>query len=512
MKRGLRLSGLVAWLLSLSTRAIGQDAKPPNGDESRQAISLGLAPGTPQVGALPGGLTPAYGQPAADEREWRFDFHGFFTLPLRAGLNTRAGSVTTDQHAGVLHAPPVVPDYRDSFVYTSVVPQPYIQLTFSYGNSLVTGNVNILSRTATTAASFFNPPEQSGISDAFLDIHLPELVKNTHLEVFVGAFTNRYGIMGEYDEGKYGTPIVARTNGVGESIIAKWGLGNTVIELEQGFQGQLDKFPTDTLPAGWNGFGDPKAGTGFVNHLHAGIGYLSTAAIGLHYLSAWTQDDRASQSTQPDGRLGILGADLRLTTGNLGHLYLGVARTKADHVGSIGRIAEVLNSGGGRGLIDNYLGPRSGGTGTMVTFAVQYDVSVMSVVRYPAVLAGDSQDLVVSLFGMQTHVTSDDTAYDGVTKRKYGAEAGLSILPWLAASLRFDRVAPNVDDSDQSFSVVSPRLILRTKWQAHDQVVLQYSRFIYGNGVVVRSGYPAVPDPAIHPDRDVLSISASMWW
>jgi hypothetical protein len=71
---------------------------------------------------------------------------------------------------------------------------------------------------------------------------------------------------------------------------------------------------------------------------------------------------------------------------------------------------------------------------------------------------------------------------------------------------------PNMNDSSQSFTIVSPRLIFRSKWNAHDQVVLQYSRFFYGDNVVVRSGYPAAPDPTISPDRDVISLSASMWW
>jgi hypothetical protein len=510
MKRGLRAAG-VLFGTCVSSAALADDA-PPNKDEAKQAISLGLAPGTPQVGALPGGLTPAYGQKAADEGDWRFDFHGFLTMPLRAGFNTRAGAVTTEQHQGVLHAPPVVPEYRDSFTYTGVVPQPYVQLNFSYGNSVVTGNVGILARTASTAASFYNPPEQSGISDAFLNFRLPHLAKNVHFEVNVGAFTNRYGVMGEYDEGKYGTPIIARVNGVGENVIAKFGFGNAVVELEQGIQGQLDKFPYDTLPAGWNNFGDPNAGSGFVNHLHAGLGYLSTAALGLHYMSAWTQDDRASQGTRPDGKINVLGADVRLTTGNLGHFYIGASRTKADNARSVGRILEVLNTLSGKGLMDNYLGPNSGGTGTLTTIGAQYDLSLKSVLVYPAVFAGDSPDLVLSLFGMQTSVTSKEAAYDGVVKRKFGAEGAYSILPWLGASVRFDRVMPNDDDAKQSFSIVSPRIIFRTKWQAHDQVVLQYSRFIYGSGVVVRSGYPAVPDPTLHPDRDVVSISASMWW
>jgi hypothetical protein len=28
----------------------------------------------------------------------------------------------------------------------------------------------------------------------------------------------------------------------------------------------------------------------------------------------------------------------------------------------------------------------------------------------------------------------------------------------------------------------------------------------------VRDGYPPVYDPSIHPDENVISLSASMWW
>ncbi|HEX3697841.1 MAG TPA: hypothetical protein VH374_20880 [Polyangia bacterium] len=514
------IAGACLFLPSLPARAADDSTPPASKDDARQSISLGLAPGTPQVGALPGGLTPAYGQRAPDDAEWRFDFHGFLTMPLRVGLNTRAGVATTEQHKEVLHAPPVTPDYRDSFTYTSIVPQPYTQLNFSYGNQEVTGNVVLLSRTATTAASFYNPPDQSGISDAFVNFRLPHLARNVHLDIDVGAFTNRYGVMGEYDEGRYGTPAIARLNGVGENIIAKVGLGNTVIQVEQGFLGQFDKFPNDVLPSGWNNFGNPNEGSGFVNHLHAGVAYLSTATVGFHYLFAWTQDDRASQSTRPDGKMTVLGTDIRLTTGNLGHLYFAAARASATNVGSVGRILEIMNTGGGQGLINNYLGPNSNGTGTLTTLAFQYDVSLQSILRYPNVFTGETPDLVLSLFGMQTRVTSDDkgvniitsSKYDGVTKRKFGAEAGYSLLSWLAASFRFDEVMPDSNDSKQSFSIVSPRLIFRSKWQAHDQVVLQYSRFIYRSNVIVRSGYPAELDPSIKPDRDMISLSATMWW
>jgi hypothetical protein len=516
MKRRLRMTGamglsLLAWASSPALAQTGDGTEAAK-DDGKQDIQLGLDPGTPQVGALPGGLTPAYGQRAADEGEWRFDFHGFLTMPLRMGLNTRSGPVTTEQHLNVLHAPPVVPDYRDSFTYTTVVPQPYTQLAFSYGNSVVTGNVIILSRTATDAQQFYNPPDQSGIADAYVNFRLPNVTRHLHLDINVGAYQSRYGVMGEYDEGKYGTPVIARVNGVGENIVGKLAVGNAVFALEEGFQGQFDKFPTDVVPAGWNGYGNPNAGSGFVGHVHAGFSYMSTLTLGLHYLYAWTQDDRAEQGTTPDGKLSVAGADLRLTTGNIGHVYVAVSRTNATFVGSLGAILEIMNTGSGQGLINNYLGPASGGNGKLTTAAAQWDVSLKSIMKYPEVYTGNSPDVVLSIFGMQTHVTSNDPAYTGVNKVKLGGEGAVSLFQYLAASARFDRVMPNGGDSSQAFSILSPRLIFRSKWQAHDQVVLQYSHFFYGDNVIVRSGAPATPDPTIRPDRDMISLSATMWW
>jgi|HubBroStandDraft_6_1064221.scaffolds.fasta_scaffold23408_2 hypothetical protein len=515
IRLGLGIAGLLVGV-SASVPALADDTVTMANDNDKAPSpqpSLGLAPGTPQVGALPGGLTPAYGQAATDQQDWRFDFHGFLTMPLRAGINKRSGVVTTDQHELVLHAPPVVPDYIDSFTYTSIVPNPYAQLNFSYGNSVVTGTAIVLAETAVTAQSFFNPPSEAGIADAYLTFRLPNLIKQSHFEINVGIFSNRYGIMGEYDLGRYGTPVIAQINGDGENIIGQFVLGKRfLLDIEQGIQGQIDKPPAGLLPAGWNGFASQNVGSGFANHVHAGLGYMGIATLGAHYITAWTQDDRASQGTTPDGSIGVLGADLRLSLNHFGHLYVAAAKTHAENSGSVGGIIQVLNTTGGSGLMSDYFGPNSSGTGSLMTFAGQYDLSIGRLLRYPYGFKGDGPDIVMSLFGMQTHVSSNDPAYDNVTKRKYGLESSYAILPWLAASLRLDRVEPDARDATQTFTVVSPRLIFRTSWQAHDQVVLQYSHWFDGAGVVVRNGYPAVPDPSIHPDEDVISLSASMWW
>jgi hypothetical protein len=170
--------------------------------------------------------------------------------------------------------------------------------------------------------------------------------------------------------------------------------------------------------------------------------------------------------------------------------------------------------------MNNYLGPNSGGTGTLTTVGGQYDLSIGRLVSYPIPFSGDGPDLYVSLFGMWTHVSSADPgvdpttghAWNDVDKRKIGVEATYSLLSWMAASMRYDRVDPLTNDAHYSFAVVSPRIILHTDWQATDQVVLQYSHWFNGSNTLVRTGDPPMPDPRQIPDGDMVSISASMWW
>ncbi|MDC3955236.1 hypothetical protein [Polyangium jinanense] len=509
--------GARALFLSLCTLPLVTSVAYAQEEKEKESVAsadtgLGLTPGTPVVATLPGGIGPSYGKKPASEQDYSFDFHGLITMPLRLGLNQREGFVTTEQKNLVLHAPPVVPDYRDSFAGTSVVPQPYAQLAFSYGNSIVTGTAIIKAWTATTAASFFDPTLQGGITDAFITFNLPKLAKNTYLAINVGAFSNRYGTMGEYDEGRYGTAIIGRTNGVGENVVARLALGNVVLSFEQGFQAQLDKPPIGLTTDGWNGFADPNTGTSLVMHEHLGLTYRRQLTLGLHHMRAWSQDDRASQAFTPDGTITVLGADMRFSASHLGHVYVGASYTDATDARSVGRILSVMNTQGGPDLMRNYLGPNSGGTGKLITLGAEYSVSLARLRLHPRDYDGKSRDIILSAFGIYSHVTSDDPAYNGDHKVKFGAEGTYTLASFFAASLRLDHVRPTSNVDGREFSIISPRLIFRTDWQSRNQVVLQYSRFVYGSNPLVRSGYPAVDDPMLTPDADVISISGSMWW
>ena len=70
----------------------------------------------------------------------------------------------------------------------------------------------------------------------------------------------------------------------------------------------------------------------------------------------------------------------------------------------------------------------------------------------------------------------------------------------------------NLDVDKQTYAVVSPKVILRSDYNSQDQVTLQYSRWFYGSGVNVRTGYPPREDASIVPDENTFSLTASMWW
>jgi hypothetical protein len=508
MRRARSITALVPVLACLTAAGV---TRPAYAQEDKSLDSkLGLNPTSPAVGSLPGGMTPSYGQKPADQHDWRFDFHGFLTAPLRAGLNTREDPAP-GQGDLVLHAPPVVPDDKETFSHTGVVPTPFTQLNLSYGNSIVTGNVSIVADQANVSTGFFDPPSQLGVNDLFISI-VPDLGSAIGMNIKAGAFSSRYGVMGEYDEGRYGTPVIARIKGVGESVSAGFDLGELTLMVEQGIKGQSNKAAADLIPAGWNGFGNANEGSTFINHISAGVAYKEFATLGLHFINAFSADERATGPNNPDGSLMILGADLRLTMREWGHLYFVVSNVEAEAATTISRVIEVLNTKGGPGLVENYLGDDSNGYGNLLTFGAQYDLSLGRLLSHPVHFYPDGPDLYLSLFGMQTMVDSDDPDNDGVTKRKLGGEVTYSFLSWLAASTRYDKVDPNVDNQRFSFAVVSPRLIFRTDWTATDQVVLQYSHWFNGSLTTVRTGYPARENVTAHPDEDMVSISASMWW
>lgn len=486
----------------------------------RDLPRVGMSPGEPQVRSA----TPAvpFGIEPSTSKDNVLDFHGYLLLPMRLGVLKR-DDPAPGQSSTALHSPPIIPNDLRSFEYTGVVPGPFAQLNFSYGNSTVSGTAILAATAFSDAEGVYNPPQQLGVNDAFITVNLSKPA-GVPLEVKVGALTGRYGAMGAYDAGRYGTPLIARTNAVGETITAALPMGDLALVIEQGLGGQLGRPPEGIVPAGWNDFADTEVGASFVNHLHAGLKYQNLVQVGLHYFTAWSQDDTVQQGIIPDGRINVYGADARLTADRGGHLYFGAARTQLINAETVSGIIEVLNARGGPELTREYLGPNSQGDGALTTFGAQYDLSISRAV-YGERFSGITPDVLVSLFGVTTKVDSDhvpddslgedDPAaqkYDGVRKLKGGVEVTYNMMSWLSAGLRFDHVRLDMDNDKNAFSVFSPRILFHTDWQSRDEFALQYSRFVNGSEVVVKTCCPPERDPEQSPDADVFTLSGTFWW
>lgn len=480
-------------------------------DRNDAELAMGLSPGAPQTAMLPGGITPSFGAASTAAEDWRFDFHGFLLLPLRVGIATR-DKAYVGQKKIVLHGPPRIPGDLETFEYTALYQSPWTQLNFSYGNSFVTATVIVAARSVSEANGFFNPPDQLGINDAFMTFALAKQ-KKLDISLDVGGFANRYGMMGEYDLGRYGTPVIARLGGMGATATARFDTGRLRYIAEAGFMGQLTKAPVGVEPAGWNGFADGNTGTSFAAHVHGGIELDRKIMLGLHFIDAFVQDDRAATTTQPDGDIAVYGSELRFSMGRFGHFYTALAHTRADEARGVSSVIRVLNAPGGPGLMEQYFGgTESGGTGKLTTVGAEYNLSLGNLLRYPYPFDGRGPDVVLGAFGMFTHVNTPVAAYNGVNKLKYGLEGTYAPLSWFAFGGRYDRVHSDTEDASQIHSIATGRVIFRSDYQSRDQVALQYSHYFNGSGVVVREGYPPVPDPTVEPDANVVSLTASMWW
>lgn len=487
------------------------EAAPKAKKRDSKGVGLGLAPGVPEISTLPGGVAPKFDDGAGATSAWQFNFHGMIYVPLRFGIGERENP-GADQKKMVFHAPPRVPGAYETFSYTSTVPNPWTQLNFSYGNDTVIANVTIAARTVTSANGYFNPPDMLGINDAYITF-LGVPTDNLKLQLNMGAFANRYGNMGEFDLGRFNTPLIARVAGTGLTGTALYALNaKTTLIAELGYQGQFAKAPVGVEPAGWNGFADPTVGSSYAMHGHAGVNLNKKVELGGHFIRAFTRDDRSSVESTPDGSITVGAADLRFTLARFGHLYTGISYTKSESAAAVSNVVRVLNAPGGKGLMQEYLGPDSDGNGALTSWGLQYDLSLGNLLRHPSAFEGNAPDLMISLFEIFTHVKSDDADFNQINKLKWGGELNWVTSKWFTLGARYDLVLQELGEDARTHEIISGRLIFHSDWNSRDQLTLQYSHYRTGNEVAVREGYPPADDLTIVPDDHVISLTASMWW
>jgi hypothetical protein len=370
---------------------------------------------------------------------------------------------------------------------------------FSYGNSWAKGVLAIQGFNFTDSSSVINGA-QFGIGQGWVEVTPPLPWDNLRVKVKAGSFWNRYGMMGRWDAGEYDTYLFGRTHVMGET--ARLELDHPDQPLTFGFE---------------HGFGvkrpDPQiynaARFTLLHHAHADVKWNDSITASLHYLHSFSQEEARftgpqpdwvylgnSQAymglAQPDGKMTILGADMRFDLPDVfGYLYLGASYVSLRNATTIAPAVEVIHSFGGgefnMGVTSNYLDSEpcrwgmpgaicSNGNGGVLTLAGQYEAKLGDLV---GPVFAEGQDLTMKVYGMMNRVKSDDALNDGITKWKAGTDLLFDAFPVLGLGARFDYLAPNSRIRNQNFMVLSPRLVFRSQLVTHEQIALQYSRYVY---------------------------------
>jgi hypothetical protein len=520
------------WTAGLAAPAWAQDQAappqtpppPPAADTGylpgeRRALGLGLSPHAPEVPALPGGLTTASGGPAPED-EWRFNFRGFMSTALRVSAGSRANP-TSEQSSLTLHTLPKIVDAYGMFSGTNSPQGSWVDMTFDYGNKTVTAHVKLTTWKPSNGLDWTAVGSQNIVDEAYLGY---EVIPTGKFRVHwtAGAFRNIYGGLAQYSVGQYNAHIIGMPFGVGETLTAMYDVSDKyTVHVEDGIMGRTGKVPAGVVPTREDNAANPELPSSWVHHLHAGIAKRGDlpVVLAVHYLTNWAQDERDQLPTnsatwywfnggrRPDPRMDVYGVDLRIMDTWLGNFAVAVSYADA-HYATLLTGLNFFGSYTGEQMTKRFFGPVGGGTAKMGVGGFEYSLGWGKLLRHGN-FAGDAPELTTSVFADAASISSQDPGADGKRLYKFGAEVTYRFFPWLAASFRADHVAPNSKDLQESFDVISPKLVFKSDWLSHEQVTLAYTRWFYGQHT-----HAEFPDDYTRGQLDdqMFALTFGMWF
>lgn len=435
------------------------------------------AAASPRVAAAPEALSardslarvdataPAAG-PGLEAGGVRFELHGYARMPLAAQTTPREPFLVDNDY------------YLSGFAYTRLFEPDWSELFLSATRGDYKAEFGLFA----SLYSDYAAPEldkQLGIAQA--SVTAQRFLDHEPLTVQLGVFWDRYGHLEPYD-----TYVFGRTHQGGVKVAYDLPRGARVQGGVGLHQAQLRQ----------------NQGLTPIAHL-AGTYPVGPVDVGGYLLRTWTRDVRQLSPIQ-DGTMWVAGLDARVRLPDeRGTAYVALGFYDMSKVLYLAPALEVMHSTGGRGLTENFLGLESSddGTGRMYTLAADAPVRV-------------TRDLGVRAFGMATWVRSNQVdEMDPAINRdrrmylKWGVEPSYRVHKGVRVAARFDRVILDLYDADNSFRVLSPRLVFPL--EGWGELAFQYSRYWYGDKIRLRPGQvPLVTDP----DTDAFKLQAQVAW
>ena len=487
--------------------------------------TVGMLPSKPDLGSEADMVSTAnLVHPPAFDKRWTYVMAGYLRAPMRVGLGPK-NDFTSGQE---LHsAPRTVGFNANEWTNAGIAPGPEASLYITIENVRAAGTV-ILQANTFWDVGFKSVETMGGISQAYVTLKFPGAFSETGgFSWTVGGFSGRYGNAGprQNSSGYYQTQLFGRTHVLGEALTFDLRLGGDMnLVLEHGVGAKLEVVPferpnSDPPPprVSWLPEQGPvPQGSNYVHHAHAALALGDWLTFGLHYLNSWSPNDFALEMGPAESAsLSVLGGDVHFDHDRYGFGYVGYSRADGENLLPLADGVELLHAKNGLQFTDNYFqsvgeeyflpAPAAGlppivDTGTLDSVLFQYLFRLGPALGWSA----QGRDLRLAAFGMFNHASTEVLDQD---RLKFGAEVSVKAFEFLSGGVRFDRVMPNLDVGEASYSALTPRLILHSSWISREYVILGYTRYFLGD--LTRPSKPYDSLTAADPNLFVLSAAVS---
>ena len=229
--------------------------------------------------------------------------------------------------------------------------------------------------------------------------------------------------------------------------------------------------------------------------------------------------------------LTVLGLEANVRAPYAGHLWISPSFISVRNGWALASSGtEVMHSLGGSGVATNYMAftnntVASTGSGSMLNLGFLYENTLSGVLGKPA---GGLPEVTLNIFGLLADARLDLPAgsplpQQNIKQFKYGADVTLQSLTWLGFMLRADVVNYDMDNPGLIFASVTPRAIISSHFLSTERIYLQYSRYIYGDKMVLGGTWPwgqplvagsnilqAGPYVGLKPDVNVIKLQADI--
>lgn len=518
----------------------------PASTEERPSQEVGgelARPAELDAGAAQGVQEPPHTQPAAappaddgvakPDDDWDVFMSGYFRAPMALGISSRTGP---DDKMGqpdlqVSYGPNRTVDANYySFAYTRLQEQDWAEVFVHAKRKHAEAVVGWMGYWF-QSASFRNLDAGWLPGMAYLtldsDVDLGGITPNVALTA--GAWWPSFGYFRKYD-----TLTLGRFRHVGEQLKFTLPISDFKLTVYQGFGTGRDGSFSLLAPPPYQA----KVGLDLLHYEHLEFAYKDYVQLGLHYNSQWTRDPKLFSTTVPgkaftdakEARLSTLGGELKVSVPVAGVLWVSPAYITVRNGWALAQAGtEVMHSIGAEGIARNYLGwsgslGDSTGSGSMFNVGFAYENSLRRVLN----AGSDMPELRLSAFGLFADVRLDlpetsKITQDHIGQFKYGADLEFMPVDWLGLMARWDEVNYNLDHAGFIFSAITARMTFSTHFLSGESIYLQYSRYHYGDAMVLSGtwpwGTPLVAGSDVlqggdyagqTPDMDVIKVQASI--